>query len=142
MGGVMLLTDAQLHEIREIIRNHHTAFVASVISPDAVAPDVLERLKEMGLVDVKISSIEDAYLYGQVLAALDETKGMTYDQFKSHVRKRPIPLTEIEKRAIDISTLLDSAIELSRPRGRLFSRPMRIYALRCVTRLETPLRRI
>lgn len=99
----MLLTDAQLHEIREIIRDHHTAFVASVISPDAVAPEVLEKLKAKGLVDVKISSIEDAYLYGQIIAALDDTKGMTYDQFRNHIRKRPVPLTGIEKGAIDMA---------------------------------------
>jgi hypothetical protein len=99
----LLLTDAQLHEIRQIIADHHTAFVASVISPEAVEAEILERLKEKGLVDVKIASIEDSYLYGQVLASLDSTKGMTYEQFKDHVRKRPVPLTDIEKRAIDMA---------------------------------------
>jgi hypothetical protein len=101
----MLLTDAQLHEIRQIIADHHAAFVANIISPRAVAPDTLERLRSKGLLNVKINSVEDAYLYGQLLAALEDPKlaRMSYAQFKEHLKRNPIPLSPIEQRAVQIA---------------------------------------
>lgn len=101
----MLLTDAQIREISQIINDHHSAFVASVVSPQAIDPETLERLKAKGLVDVKASSIEDAYLFGQVAAALEsaDVAKMGYDEFKAWVKKNPIPLTEVERRAIEVA---------------------------------------
>ena len=101
----MLLTDSQLHEIRQIIADHHSAFVANVISPRAVAPDTLERLRSKGLLNVQINSVEDAYLYGQLLAALEDPKvaKMSYEQFKAHLKRNPIPLSPIEQRAVQIA---------------------------------------
>ena len=101
----MLLTDAQLHEIRQIIADHHAAFVANVISPRAVAPDTLERLRAKGLLNVQINSVEDAYLYGQLLAALEDPKlsKLGYEQFKAHLKRNPIPLSPIEQRAVQIA---------------------------------------
>lgn len=101
----MLLTDAQLHEIRRIIEDHHAAFVANVISPRAVPPDTLERLRAKGLLNVQINSVEDAYLYGQLLAALEDPKvaRMSYEQFKAHLKRNPIPLSPIEQRAVQIA---------------------------------------
>ena len=101
----MLLTDAQLHEIRQIIADHHSAFVANVISPRAVPPDTLERLRAKGLLNVQINSVEDAYLYGQLLAALEDPKlsKMTYEQFKAHLKRNPIPLSPIEQRAVQMA---------------------------------------
>lgn len=101
----MLLTDAQLHEIRQIIADHHSAFVANVISPRAVSPDTLERLRAKGLLNVQINSVEDAYLYGQLLAALEDPKlsKLGYEQFKMHLKRNPIPLSPIEQRAVQIA---------------------------------------
>lgn len=101
----MLLTDAQLHEIRQIIADHHAAFVANVISPRAVPPDTLERLRAKGLLNVQINSVEDAYLYGQLLALLEDPKlsKMSYEQFKAHLKRNPIPLSAIEQRAVQIA---------------------------------------
>lgn len=101
----MLLTDAQLHEIRQIIADHHSAFVANVISPRAVPPDTLERLRAKGLLNVQINSVEDAYLYGQLLAALEDPKlsKLGYEQFKMHLKRNPIPLSPIEQRAVQIA---------------------------------------
>jgi hypothetical protein len=98
----MLLTPDQLHEISQIIADRHAAFIVNTVGPEAVAPQVLERLKGLGLVDIKIDSIRDAYLYGQAVAAAEVpgVQTMSYDQFKAHVRKNPIPLSEIEKDAI------------------------------------------
>jgi hypothetical protein len=101
----MLLTDAQIHEIREIIRDRHTAFIVNTIGPEAVAPEILKKLKAKGMVNIKISSVEESYLYGQVLSMLEDPKvsNMSYQEFKQHVRKNPVPLSDLEKRAIDIA---------------------------------------
>lgn len=98
----MLLTDAQIHAIRQIIQDHHTAFIANYISPEAVAPEILEKLKAKGLVNVKIKSIEDAYVYGILVAMMDDpkVKSMNVEQFKDYIRSHPVPLSEIEKRAV------------------------------------------
>ena len=100
-----LLTDEQLHEIRELIRAHHSAFIANTIGPEAVAPEVLEQLSERGMIDVEIATIEDAYLYGHALAAADNpaVSKMSLEEFKQWVRRNPIPLTDQERRAIDFA---------------------------------------
>lgn len=101
----MLLTDEQIREISQIINDYHSAFVASVIDPNAIDPATLERLKAKGIVNVQINSIEDAYLLGQVAAALEsvDVPKMSYEDFKEHVRKNPVPLTAIEKRSIEVA---------------------------------------
>ena len=101
----MLLTEQQLYEIRQIIADHHSAFIVNTIGPDAVAPDVLQGLKDKGLVNVKVNSIEDAYLYGHVLAMMDDPKvaTMSYEQFKQYIQKNPIPLSPIEKQAVNFA---------------------------------------
>jgi len=98
----MLLTDDQLFEIQQIIRDHHHAFIVNHIAVEAVAPQILEGLKAKGLVDVKIKSIEDAYVYGQLLALMDDPKvaHLSAEQFRQYVRKHPVPLSEIERRAV------------------------------------------
>lgn len=98
----MLLTPEQLNEISQIIADRHTAFIVNTVGPEAVAPQVLERLKALGLVDIKIDSIRDAYLYGQAVSAAEApgVQNMSYDQFKSWVAKNPIPLTAVENDAI------------------------------------------
>jgi hypothetical protein len=103
----VLLTPEQLHEIQEIIRNHHAAFVVNNISPDAVPQDVLDKLSEAGLIDIKAASLEDSYLLGAVAAVLEDPsiKNMSYDDFKAHVRKNPIPLSRIETQAIQFAQM-------------------------------------
>ena len=103
----MLITDAQLREIQQIIADHHAAFVASTVSPDAIDPETLERLKAKGLVNVKAESISDAYLLGQVAAALEsaDVAKMGFDDFKEWVRDNPIPLSEVERRAMQVAAL-------------------------------------
>ena len=114
----MLLTDAQLHEIRQIIEDHHNAFVVNVVSPEVVAADVLQRLKDLGMVDPVIRSSEDAYLLGQVLAAMDNPKvaRMDYREFKEYLRKNPVPLSNVEQRAVQIAqhTAAQYAVGLGR----------------------------
>lgn len=103
----MLLTEKQLQAIKQLIADHHDAFIVNVIGPEAVAADVLEKLKAKGLVSPTISTIEDAYLYGQVLAALDNPKTAKMDlkEFKQFVAKNPVPLSPVEKQAVLMAKL-------------------------------------
>lgn len=100
-----LLTDEQLHQIRELIRAHHSAFVVNTVGPEAVSPEVLEDLQARGLIDVEIATIEDAYLYGQALAAASDPNvaNMSLEEFKGYIRENPVPLSDAESRAVDIA---------------------------------------
>src|SRR5262245_46452226 len=99
-AGSMPLTNEQLHEIRRIIRDYHTAFIVNTIGPDAVAAEVLADLKTKGLVNIQINSIEDAYVFGQIVeqATNPAVAKMSYDDFKAYIKKNPIALTDIERR--------------------------------------------
>jgi len=114
----MLLTDAQLHEIRQIIEDHHAAFVVNHISPEAVDAVVLERLKALGLVDVQFQAIEDSYLFGRVLAAMEDPKvaNMSYGQFRDYLSKNPLPLSAVERRSMQVAqhTAAQYAVGLGR----------------------------
>jgi hypothetical protein len=100
-----LLTDEQLHAIREIIRKHHQAFVVNVIGPQAIPPEILAELQKAGLVDVEASSIEDAYKFGQAVAAGTNpvVANMSLPEFRRWLRSNPIPLTSQERRAVEIA---------------------------------------
>ncbi len=77
----MLLTPQQQQEILEIIRKAHQAFIVKTVQP----------------------SIEDSYLYGQLLAQLNNSavQNMSYAQFKQWIAKNPVPLTAVERDAIN-----------------------------------------
>lgn len=101
----MLLNDHQLYQIREIIQNYHEAFIVSAIGPEAVAGEILEKLKKLGLVNPQVNFVEDAYLYGQLLATLEnpQVARMSYPEFKAYLSKNPIPLSAAEKHAVSMA---------------------------------------
>lgn len=101
----MLLTDAQMLEIKKIIEDHHNAFIVNAIDPKAVRAEVLEELSRRGLVNTQVRSIADAYLYGQVLAASQDprVKDMTLAEFKAYLRKNPVPLSPTESQAVSMA---------------------------------------
>jgi len=105
----MLLTPEQLLEIGKIIEKYHSAFIVNAISPEAVAKDILRQLKDSGLVDPKpkVESIKDAYLYGQLLGILENktVANMSFEEFKKYIAKNPIPLTTVERQAIQFTAL-------------------------------------
>jgi len=97
------LTPQLLFQIKEIIRKHHTAFVANVFGHDAVPKDVLEGLVKLGLIDMKgAKGLDDAYLYGQAVAILEQTKvtsSSTMESVLASVKKNPVALTTTEQSA-------------------------------------------
>lgn len=102
-----LLTPEQLQEIRQIVDDHHDAFVVNTVSPEAVPQETLVRLQEQGLVNVKIESVKDAYIYGQLMAMMQSPQiaNMSYEQFKQHIRRNPIPLSEAEMHAVRMAQM-------------------------------------
>lgn len=101
----ILFNPAQLREIKKIIAKYHDAFIVNVIGEKAVDKEVLAALKKQGLVSTKVNSIKDAYLYGQLLATLQDKKvaNMDYADFKRYIQKNPIPLTPVEQRAVEVA---------------------------------------
>jgi hypothetical protein len=102
----MLLTAKQLQEIRQIILDRHNAFAVSQYGPQAVAPQILQALKDKGLVDVDISTLQDAYVYGRIVQILGQSAAdkMTYPQFKAYVKTNPQPLTSAEQHAVTLAS--------------------------------------
>jgi hypothetical protein len=102
----MLLTAEQLQEIRQIILDRHNAFAVSQYGPQAVAPAILQALKDKGLVDVDISTLQDAYVYGRIVQILGQSAAdkMTYPQFKAYVKTNPQPLTSAEQHAVTVAS--------------------------------------
>lgn len=102
-----LLTAEQLQEIRQIIEDHHDAFIVNTIGPEAVPAEVLDRLREMDLVDVKVDSVKDAYVYGQLLSAMQSphVANMSFEEFKAHVARNPIPLSAAENHAVQMAQI-------------------------------------
>jgi len=101
----MLLSPEQLQEIRQIIEDHHDAFIVNALGEEGVSKEVLQHLKDKGLVDVSVESIQDAYLYGQLVGQLQslQVSNMSYDQFRSHIAKNPVPLSDNEKHAVQMA---------------------------------------
>lgn len=96
-----MLTPDDLREIKAIIERYHTAYIANYIDPEAVAPELRKELEKHGLYDPQIASIEDSYLYGALLAAVEdkESAKLSYTDFRKRLRKDPLPLSPYEKEA-------------------------------------------
>lgn len=103
----MLLTLDQLREVRQIVEDHHHAFVANVIDPATVAPDIVKRLKAKGMIAPEVESIKDSYLYGQLVASLESAKvaKMGYGEFKKYLARNPIPLSAAEHHAVQMAQM-------------------------------------
>lgn len=101
----MVLTDAQIAQLREIVADYHTAFVINFYGPTTVPPEVVARLKEKGLVTLQGNTAQDAYTYGRVLQQLNtpEAARMSFGDFQKYVRANPIPLSPIEEHAVKLA---------------------------------------
>lgn len=104
----MFLTPQLIQQVKAIIAKHHAAFVVNAFGPDALPAGVVEELRRAGLITSTDAAATDAaYLYGQVMAALEDPKVQTWSVAKVQdwVRKNPIPLTEVEKQAAKTARL-------------------------------------
>jgi hypothetical protein len=101
----MLLTPQQLQAIRQLIADYHSAYAVYAYGVDAVAPQILAQLKAKGLVADTIDTLDDAYVYGAILASLKdaESRKLTYPQFVAHIKRQPVPLSDAQKAAVKIA---------------------------------------
>jgi hypothetical protein len=103
-----LLTARLIQEIKEIIRKHHTAFVANAFGKDVLPPEAVEKLRAAGLISqTQGSSLDDAYLYGQVMAQVEKPEVAEWSaaQVRSYAAQNPVPLTQVEREAVKTARL-------------------------------------
>lgn len=98
------LSDRQLREITRLIEDYHTAFAVNVLGlGDVIDPGEVDRLKRLGLVSSTAKSLpEDAFLFGLLSKELGDakSKGMSYSEFKKHLKTNPWPLSQEERFAV------------------------------------------
>jgi hypothetical protein len=104
-----LLTPEQIRKIVAIIRDYHDAFVIHMGGTDQIDPKRVRDLIKQGILPEGMEDIiEDAYLYGQLVAGVRElgvknVKKMSAKQLRAHFAKHPTPLTPAEKNSIEWS---------------------------------------
>ena len=102
----MLLTPELIQEIVKIIHDHHVGVAANLYGRDAVTAEQWEVAKRLGLVtgDDWEPVFEGLHDFGMLLAHLDQQverhaiagEEMSWEAFKAHVAKHPVPRTQQE----------------------------------------------
>lgn len=105
-GSRPLFTTAQIHELAQIIRDHHTAIAIGFFGEKSVPPADVERLVAMRILPKSaLGILDDAFAYGRLLAEVNAqvTRGvariptMTLAGIKKRLKLRPLPLTSDEE---------------------------------------------
>ena len=101
----MILSNEQLREVVDIIRNHHYSFVYKNISTD-IDPKMIINLRDGGYIkggDEVKSYFKDAYEITRLkeLIEVSKFKDMTYDKFKRFLFSNPVPMTDTEASSIN-----------------------------------------
>lgn len=99
------LTPEQIQRIRQIISDHHWAFVANNVGPGSVPVAILEDLKAKGLVDASVEFPKEAFTYGKALSSDPRVAGMSLDEYRKWNRNQPTPLSEPEQRAVEFASI-------------------------------------
>jgi len=97
------LTPELLLKVKQIIEKHHAIFIADVVGPEMIDPDLLLQLKEGGFLEGAEDEIEAAYLLGQLSAKIqgDDISSWSFEKVKAELGKNPIPLSAAEKTAVE-----------------------------------------
>lgn len=101
----MLFTIEQIAALKMIVTDYHTAFAINTYGPQTVPPTVVARLRELGLIDYTVNKAEEAYLFGVLVQQLNNPAiaSLPYEQLKRYLKKNPVPLSNIEKQAVEIA---------------------------------------
>ena len=115
---MLLISPAELAELRSIVADYHMAFVliafwekAAAASPEEIAGLVADGiLSEETAAGLGLDPIGDAFLTGMVLARLREETARTdaganldYEAVRQAIQNNPIPLSPTEKFAIEVA---------------------------------------
>ena len=100
----MLITPEVARDIAKIIRDHHTAVVAALLGRRAVSQAEWTLAANLGLVSDEpgqgMPTMEALHAFGALVAHRDQApEGMTLSAFLDHVRKHPVPRTQLEHHA-------------------------------------------
>ena len=102
MGPSQILSDKQLHEVTQVIEDHHAAFMIRIGLGDLVPPEEVARLVRLGLITkAQVKDLPtDAFTFGLLADALAEgsAQGMDYGDFKEWLGHHE-PTTTTEERA-------------------------------------------
>lgn len=105
-GPRPLFTTAQLHELAQIIRDHHTAIAIGFFGESSVPPEEVQRLVEQRILPKSaLGILDDAFAYGQLLAEVStqvangvaKIPTMTLKGIKKRLALRPLPMTSDEE---------------------------------------------
>jgi hypothetical protein len=100
----VILTPAQIEELRQIIRQASTA-LAITTTGLKVTPEQMKALVEAGFIDPKESHniILNSYELGRLMSRLPQLRGMSWQTAKEELQKKPVPLTESETMAYELA---------------------------------------
>lgn len=102
----MILTARQLEALRQLIVDHHTAFVANMVNPAQLSEETISRLARLGLVRPQAKGVADAYALGVLASkAPDAGDSITFRQLRSALASQSIPLSSAEKAAIQAAEM-------------------------------------
>jgi hypothetical protein len=96
----MPVTPEQLEHVRNTISNYHWAFVANTIGPEMVPKEILEELKEAGLVDIESEFPREAYQFGSQAAQDAATKRLSLKEYQSKQKQDPPRMAPQERNAV------------------------------------------
>jgi hypothetical protein len=102
-----LLSPERLRALAKLIRDYHTSVLVSLGMAEQVEPAEIERLEAAGILPSgSVDVVEDSYLFGQLVAAVRQVgeqrdlSKMSYPEVKMALRERPLPMTDLQRRAI------------------------------------------
>ena len=98
-----MLSNAEIEEVKNIVKKHILAFVYGTLGPDELSTSEIKILEDAGLLDKTGKKlIEDSYLFGKISSLIGPTTAasMSVEQVKRAVSKLSL-MTDIEKEAIN-----------------------------------------
>ena len=118
----MVLTDKQLQEVTDAIRDRHLAFVISVLGEDAVPAKDVERLRKKGFIGARATNLPRlAYEFGVLSRGLEDAsaQNLSYQEFLKRMTDPSRAPLSIEERAA-VKTVQRSMLTSIKGLGNIF----------------------
>lgn len=112
-----LLAPEQLEDLKQIVRDHHSAFAVGTFGPDAIPPQELQRLQSYGILpedlrvvfqsptglppELHVTDLAFQYGYGLGDSSQREAvKKMALDDYSKHLKKTRPSYSEVDRQAM------------------------------------------
>lgn len=97
-----LLTEEQLHDIRELIRRHHLALIAAILGSEALTPQ--ERTAIAGDVAAgAVGHLGDAHTLGRLLQARGDQAPRNYADLQRAILTSPTGFAAKDRQSLDLA---------------------------------------